>query len=126
MINIFLSLLFGVCSFQFFFIGIRTSAVNKILVSMPKGIFESSCYVLDTKNPPYFIKDNLERNVLDYVDSCLPNYTKWYRLKFYYYNIESKEICLDEKCRGVEITLRAFISSFYTYKRTMFYEIKGN
>lgn len=126
MINIFLSILFATFSFQFFYIGVRTSAVNKSLVMLPKAIFEASTYVLATNEAPYFIKEKLENNIDIYFKTSLKKYVDDYRLYFFYYDIYDHQICMDEHCQGLEVTLRARISSFYSYKRTIFYEIKEN
>jgi len=123
MINAFYSLIVAVFMLQFFSFGISMSKIDKALINIPISIFQISI-PLD-KEEYYFDSNKLENDVNNYFKEALYPLIKDYSCSFYYYDTKDYLFCTSEICDGVEITLEAPIL-FYTFKKTMYYEIKVN
>lgn len=129
MVNIFISLLIAIYSFQAFSLTYQIGGINKTFINMPISILENSIPLLQEDNKTfiaYFDKDDLKRNVDDYLSKDLKRYVSKYQVEYYYYDLDTDLICKSEYCGGVQITLNCKIMNLFNYKKTMFYEIKDN
>lgn len=128
MINMIISFVVAVLSFNFFMMSYQVNGVNRLVMNAPIALFETSLELLDVneKNGPIFNKEILEDNLTSYFDYSLPHYTDDYEISFYYYNPSDHSVCLDERCRAVEVKVSASFLFNYHYEKTMFYEVRSN
>ena len=128
MINMIISFVVVVLSFNFFMMSYQVNGVNRLVMNAPIALFETSLELLDIneKNGPIFNKEILEDNLTSYFDYSLPHFTDDYEVSFYYYNPSDHSVCLDEKCRAVEVKVSASFIFSYHYEKTMFYEVRSN
>lgn len=122
---VFYSLIFVL--FLNFTIGsVKYSEVNRVFMSIYKGVFEASTNTIDELgNPikPYYNKELLNLNLENYFDKNLSKYIKNYEYKIYFFDENKEEICDSNYCRGVNITLKAPINMFYTYEQSQSFTI---
>ena len=128
MINMIISFLVVVLSFNFFMMSYQVNGVNRLVMNAPIALFETSLELLDINesNGPIFNKTLLENNLTSYFDYSLPHYTDDYEVSFYYYNPSDHSVCIDEKAKAVEVSVSASFIFAYQYQKTMFYEIRSN
>ena len=128
MINMMISFMVVILSFNFFMMSYQVNGVNRLVMNAPIALFETSLELLDIAEDkgPIFNKDILEENLTSYFDYSLPHYTDDYEVSFYYYNPSDHSVCLDEKCRAVEVKVSAAFIFMYRYEKTMFYEVRSN
>ncbi len=130
MINLYISIILGILSFQAFTFTYRLGGINKTIINIPKAIFEKSIPIVsdsaDQEFKPYFDKSLLELNINGYISNNIGRYSNNYTLVFYYYNSLNNLICRGDKCDGVRITINTKMIGFFDYERTMFYEIRNN
>ncbi|HKM10609.1 MAG: hypothetical protein PHI75_01310 [Bacilli bacterium] len=126
MIAAFLSLLAVILGFQLFTITTNLTAINRIVITTPLALFETSIPLINNEEdaPLYFDKRTLEDNLSVYYSNALEKYTKKFSLDFYYYHQEDDSYCIDDKCNAVEVDISALITFDFSYHRVMFYEIK--
>lgn len=126
MIVAFLVVVVALISFSFFTVTTRINAINRVVITTPFEIFETSIPLLNEDNniDLYFDKDALEEKLADYYFTNLEKYTSEITIDFYYYNQEDKSYCLDDKCNAVEVCVESEIVFDFQYSRTMYYEIK--
>ena len=123
-----ISFLVVVLSFNFFMMSYQVNGVNRLVMNAPIALFETSLELLDINesNGPIFNKTVLENNLTSYFDYSLPHYTDDYEVSFYYYNLSDHSVCLDDKCRAVEVKVSAAFIFNYHYEKIMFYEVRSN
>ena len=128
MISMIIAFFVAFLSFNFFMNSYQINGINRLVYGMPVSIFETSMQMfnIDDSVGPYFIKDELEKNVYDYFAFHMPRYTDDYYLNYYYYNVSDHSIDLTSQSHAVEITLEASLVMFNKYEKTMFYEIRSN
>ena len=128
MINMIISFMVVILSFNFFMMSYQVNGVNRLVMNAPIALFETSLELLDIAEDkgPIFNKDILEENLTSYFDYSFPHYTDDYEVSFYYYNPSDHSVCLDEKCRAVEVKVSAAFIFMYRYEKTMFYEVRSN
>ena len=128
MIILFLTMFVTVLGFSFFTVSTKITGINRVMVNMPKEIFQASIpLVQDGDFIAYYDKRVLENNVESYLRQNLSKFTKKFRIAFYYYNQDDGSMCITNYCDAVEVSIRANVVFNYNYSRTMFYEIrKGN
>ncbi len=104
------------------------SGINRTFELAVKGPLEMSCLTLDnsaTEVAPYFYRDFLEENVELYFAMNLPRYTKEYTTAYYYFNDEEdRSYCTSKYCRGVKISLKAKINTFFEYENAKEFYVK--
>lgn len=123
MSNILLSLMILIMSFNLFTISYQVNGINRVVIHTPIAYFEVSI-PLANSDELYFDKVKLEERLMNYYSKSIEKYTHKYNVNFYYYNLEDESVCLGDKCRGVEITVDAGLMFYYSYTRTMFYQIE--
>lgn len=126
MISVFLVLLCGLLSFQFFTITTRMNIVNRLVVGLPMSLFESSIPLVDESENStlFFDKEVLESNVQAYFQEYVAQYLKEFTLSYYYYNQADESYCTATQCDAVQVSVEARVILTFQYHRTMFYEIK--
>lgn len=127
MINLFISLFIAVCSIQFFTISLKTSYLNKTIYNYPKALLEYSLIIDDENHiEPYidadFFISQSETYFLYTLNSNYFNYT----VSYYFYDPIDEGICIDDYCEGVKIEFISPIYSFYTYRKTITFEVIHN
>lgn len=115
-------------SFNFFMISYEINGINRIVMSAPLSLYETTInlFDIDEDEGPYFDKEILEDNITSYFDYHLPRYVDDYDLSFYYYNPSNHSLDMDDECRAVEVTISAELVLATHYQKTMFYEIRSH
>ena len=128
MVLVFISLFVVVLSFNFFMMSYQINGVNRLVLAMPISLYETSIdmYNINEIKGPKFDKKQLEKNIHNYFDYSMKNYTDDYSVSFYYYNPFDHSFCLSGSCHAVEVTVKANLILDYHYSKTMFYEIRSN
>ena len=128
MVAIFISFFIVVLSFNFFVISYQINGINRLVISAPLSLYETSInlFEIDDSIGPVFDKEILEDNITSYFDYHIPRYTNDYSLQFYYYNPIDHSIELSENAKAVEVELDANLALNYHYAKTMYYEIWSN
>ena len=128
MINMIISFLVVVLSFNFFMMSYQVNGLNRLVMNAPISLFETAIELMDINedNGPVFNKETLENNLTSYFDFSLPHYTDEYEVNFYYYNPSDHSVCLNEKAKAVEVSVSASFIFAFQYQKTMFYEIRSN
>ena len=127
MATLIISFFIIVLSFNFFTISFQINGINRLVLGAPMSLFETSIelFGLADDEKPWFNKQILESNIIDYFDYSMPNFTDDYDISFFYYNPANGSICWGNKCYAVEICVDATLMLSYPYSRTMFYEIRS-
>ena len=104
----------------------RLNGLNRSFYQTPKNIFECAIPLYNQDDEIYlsYDKEDLKRRHKEYLDATVYKYVTSYEVSYYFYNTENKGVCDLNDCQGVEIFFEAPITSFYTYKNHMFYEIR--
>ena len=112
-----------VCLFSFSY---RISGLNRSLIYSPRQIFECAIPLIraDEEADPYYDKELVKSKYEEYLDSVVYRYVDTYNVDYYFYSPSTNGVCDVNDCQGVEIFFEAKVTSFYTYKSHMFYEIK--
>lgn len=128
MINMIISFLVVVLSFNFFMMSYQVNGLNRLVMNAPISLFETAIELMniDEESGPIFNKETLEGNLTSYFDFSLPKYTEDYEVSFYYYNPSDHSVCIDENAKAVEVSVSASFIFAYQYQKTMFYEIRSN
>jgi len=121
MINIFIALLMLIMSYSFFSFSFMVHGLNRLIINVPRTIFEYSIVVGDNLRP-YYDQATIKKKYLSYLEENIYHYVDSYEAKFRFYYPDTGGLC-DEKCEGVEVTISSYIIFKYNYHRTMFYEI---
>ncbi|MCD8194810.1 MAG: hypothetical protein LUD22_00670 [Coprobacillus sp.] len=119
MANMFLCIMFACMFAQYFYINLNVQILNNAVENLPVALV-SSCVDLRF-DYPFFDQTKLEECVGEYYDYSL----KVVHEVSYSYYTRTGEIDLPDEnmAMGVDITLTSSFSTFYTYSKTMFYEI---
>ena len=115
---LFLNLSFG---------SLRLSQVNRVFMSIYKGMLEASVLTIsDNGEPvvPYYNKSKLENYVDDYLKENLSKYIKDYTVNTLYYNDNTDIIC-NSNCHKVSISLNAKINALYEYDKTQTFVVRS-
>ena len=128
MINMIISFLVVVLSFNFFMMSYQVNGLNRLVMNAPISLFETAIELMNIneESGPIFNKETLKGNLTSYFDFSLPKYTEDYEVSFYYYNPSDHSVCIDENAKAVEVSISASFIFAYQYQKTMFYEIRSN
>lgn len=122
---IFYSLIFVL--FLNFSVGsIKYSQVNRTFMSIYKGVFEASLITIDESGhqiEPFYNKAVLEHYLVTYLKDNLDKYDVSYKVKIYYFDRDNNELCYDERCRDVNVTLKANINYFFKYEKSQNFSV---
>lgn len=100
---------------------LKFSQVNRVFMSIYKGLFEASVITIDDKGEPtapYFKKELVESYVDNYLEENLSRYSKDYTVDVSYPSIE-------ENPSKVKISLSANINVFYSYEKERVFYIES-
>ena len=116
---LFLNLSFG---------SLRLSQVNRVFMSIYKGMLEASVLTIsDDGEPvvPYYNKVRFEEYVDSYLKQNISKYLKEYTVNTKYYSDDLYTVC-ESSCRKVSINLKANINVFYKYDKTQIFVIRSS
>ena len=116
---LFLNLSFG---------SLRLSQVNRVFMSIYKGMLEASVLTIsDDGEPvvPYYNKVRFEEYVDSYLKQNISKYLKEYTVNTKYYSDDLYTVC-ESSCRKVSINLKANINVFYKYDKTQTFVIRSS
>lgn len=127
MLLILFSFLGMMSSFVVFTCAMHIHSIDRIVLSTPKSIFESSVpLVSDEENfVPYFNKTMLEEKLTSYYESNIHEFIKTLAIEFYYFNPLDESICVEENCQGVKVTVTIDFPFNLNYEKTLSYQIQG-
>ena len=119
--------LLAVSSITLFAFSLKVNGLNRIVTHIPIQVFHKTIPLVSDEEEIdlYYDKYHLQDNVKHYLDTSIYKYVSSYDIDYYFYNTDSGGACDITDCKGVEITITAKVSSFYTYKKTMYYEIRS-
>lgn len=115
---LFLNLSFG---------SLRFSQINRVFMSIYKGMLEASVLTIaDDGEPvvPYYNKETVSRYIDNYLEENISKYTKEYTVNTKYYEDDLYTVC-ESSCRKLSITLKAKINLFYDYERTQTFAVRS-
>ena len=115
---LFLNLSFG---------SLRISQVNRVFMSIYKGMLEASVLTIEDNGEPvvpYYNKNTVEIYIDNYLKENISKYTKEYTVNTKYYTENSTTTC-EFECRKVSINLKAKINTFYKYDRTQTFVVRS-
>ena len=80
MINMIISFMVVVLSFNFFMMSYQVNGLNRLVMNAPISLFETAIELMDIneESGPIFNKEILERNLTSYFDFSLPHYPEDY------------------------------------------------
>ena len=116
--TLFLNLSFG---------SLRMSQINRVFMSIYKGMIEASVLTIDdTGEPvePYYNKARLEAYVHDYLDKNISKYSTNYSISTKYFVKDSEKVCTSF-CRKVEITLKTKVNVLFNYEKSQTFTIRN-
>lgn len=121
MIMIFISVLIGLFSLQFFTLNMKIQGLNRAVICTPIELFYQDISM--TGDGAKFSTTEMINHLDRYYEVSLSRYVNEYEVTYYFYNKIDNSLCLDSYCDGVEITVNAPIDITYTYHRVMYYEL---
>lgn len=124
MIIMFIALIIGIFSLQYFVLNFRIQGINRAVISTPVELFFQDVYSSD--GGAKFTVDEIEIHLNEYYQKALSKYVDEYDISYYFYNKSDYSMCLDEYCDGVEISVDCDLYLTYKYHRVMYYELSGN
>ena len=123
MIIMFIAVIFGLFSLQYFSLNFKIQGLNRAVISTPIELLFQDIHSVE--NGSKFTVEDIKNHLDDYYSKSLTKYVKDYEVTYYFYSTEDYSMCLDDYCDGVEISVDAFVSLTYTYHRVMYYELSG-
>ncbi|MDR1697863.1 MAG: hypothetical protein LBR37_02990 [Erysipelotrichaceae bacterium] len=125
MINVFLALMFGVFSYEFFLISSNYSVVNRSFMRLAAGIMENNVYIDEESDEVLFDVKKVKESVNAYLLKAIDDYGTKIEIGFYFYNNED-DFCFEEHCSNVIINLKCKISYFVKYDKLQRFELVHN
>jgi hypothetical protein len=123
MILLLLSGILVVFSGLLFSLSFSIQGLNRAIINTPIEMMYRT--VAFDNSEMKFEKEKFEENIMSYYDSTIVRYSKSYEVDFYYYELEDGSMCLSDYCSGVEITVNCKLMMDYTFRRVMYYELRG-
>lgn len=105
---------------------LRMSQINRVFMSIYKGMLEASVLTIDNSGEPvepYYNKATFNDYVDDYLKENLSRYTTDYSLETVFLSKDTNTVCTSF-CRKVEITLKAKVNFLYTYEKTQVFTVR--
>lgn len=125
MLLLLIGLAFLIISFSSFALAYQINGVNRIVISTPIALFESSIFHdLEIEEPDVYIsKELVKEKIQNYYSKELEKITNKYSIEFYFYNKLDNSMCVRDECEAVEILFSATLIFDYKYSRTLNYEV---
>lgn len=120
-----MGLAFLILSFSSYALAYQINGINRIVVSTPVTIFETSIYHNVNEDEPRvlmskkLVKEKLEK----FYNYELSKFTDKFEYEIYFYNKEDESMCVEDNCNAVEISFSASLIYNYQYHRTIHYEV---
>ena len=103
--------------------GIDYSGIHRTFLMLNSTLVQNSVFETDeNSDSPYFAKEKLENECLNFLGLNLSKYTNKFEVGFYYFNNSIQEYCY-EKCNGVRISLKADLIFSIRYENAFIYQI---
>ena len=118
------SLILITCVFSLYGLNFKVNGLNKLVTSIPKQVFEYSVPVSEEELSLYFVQNKVKEKYEEYIEKHIYKYVDKYDVEYFFYNINDKGVCDVNDCQGVEISFKAPINTFYTYRYISYYEIR--
>lgn len=120
-----MGLAFLILSFSSYALAFQINGINRIIVSTPVAIFETSIYHnVDEVEPRVLMSKKLVTEKLEkFYHYELSKFTDKYEYEIYFYNKEDESMCVEDNCNAVEISFSASLIYNYQYHRTIHYEV---
>ncbi len=125
MTNVLLSFSFLIMWLNAFMFTIRYGEINRAFYGLSPGLIETCIAtpgVNNNESEPFFIKPQLEDDVVTYLMRELNNFNS-FTVSFYYYVPTTRMYCSGDYCQGVAIKLQSRVNSFVKYEQKLQYEI---
>ena len=125
MLILLVGLAFLILSFSSYALAFQINGINRVLVSTPLTIFETSVlHNVDEETPNVLLAKNLVRQKLDKFYSYeLSKFTDKYVYEIYFYNKEDESMCVEDSCNAVEVSFDASLIYNYQYHRVIHFEV---
>lgn len=128
MLILLIGLAFLITSFSVYGLTYQINGINRIVVSTPISIFESSIlHNVEDEEPEILFTQKLVREKLEkYYTFELSKFTQNFHYEIYFYNQENESMCVMNECGAVEVSFHATLLFNYKYERTLNYEVFDN
>lgn len=124
MINIFITAIFAVISYQTFTLSTNLNALNKAILDIPISYFEISVKLINSITGHIYFD---QRKLMDHLDEYflveVGHIVNDYEVNYEFYYTSDKSICLNNQCDGVRVNLKARVIFNYNFDKTTYYEI---
>lgn len=128
MLILLVGLAFLIVSFSSYTLAYQINGINRIVVSTPISIFESSIlHDLDEEDPEMLLNKMLVKEKLErYFTYELSKFTDDFYYDIYFYNKENGSMCMYDECNAVQVSVYAELAFNYSYERVLDYEVLDN
>lgn len=129
MVCIFISLFVVVISFNFFAISYQINGINRLFLTTPISLVESSITLLSNDEEPnlYFDQEKLINKLDNYYNKRLEKYKITnYTIDYYFYDPLIDSYCFTDKCNSIVISFQGHLTFNYKLERQFYYSIKKN
>lgn len=124
MINVFITAIFAIISYQTFTVSTTLNALNRAILDIPISLFQVSVKLINsTIGEIYFDQVALEERLEDYFAIEIKPFLNTYELNYEYYCTSDMSLCLDDRCNGVRVNLKATVIFDFKFDKTTYYEI---
>ena len=89
-------------------------------------MFEASTITVDKSGEPvtpYYNEELVSYYLQNYFKENLKKYVSDYKVKVYFFNRDTDELCFTHDCRDMNITLTAKINLFFTYEKSQDFSV---
>lgn len=120
-----MGLAFLILSFSSYALAYQINGINRVVISTPATIFETSIYHnVDGEQPHVLMSKKLVSQKLENFYQCeIPKFTENFTYELYFYNKEDESMCVEDNCNAVEVTFNATLIYNYQYHRVLHYEV---
>lgn len=125
MIILLVGLAFLILSFSSYALAYQINGINRVVMTTPISIFESSIeHDLTIENPDVNFSKKILIQILDrYYSLELSKFTDDFSYEIYFFNKKDGSMCIEDECEAVEITFDATLIYQYQYHRVQNYEV---
>ena len=124
MIIMFLAALLTVFCGQIYMLNFSIQGLNRAIINTPIEMMYTS--VEFSGSEANFNNEKFESLIISYYDNTVYRYCSSYDVEFYHYNENDGSMCIQKRCKSVEINFECKLTTTYKYHRVMYYEIRNN
>ena len=123
-----MGLAFLIITFSSYALAFQINGINRVLVSTPLTIFETSIYhnVEDETPEVLFSKKLVKEKLNKFYSYELSKFTDKFDYEIYFYNQVDGSMCVSDNCNAVEISFSASLMYSYQYHRNIKFEVFKN